>query len=133
MTDFLDFQQELLETTKEGINLSKEYLNARKEYASYYNKLIALISKTGLSKSKKSIENKIAELLEHLNYGEVAKDYYQKLLDCEASYKGLEVVTKAYAAHASGLQSVIKTQISGEIAEATRNKYKWWMPHATLV
>lgn len=123
MTDIMDFQQELLETTRENIELSKEYLNNRKIYSSNFNKLIVLIHNAGLEKSKKSLENKIAELLSNKTYGEVAKVYYAEMLKAEAEYKGLEQVCKAYQIHSSGLQSIMKMQLSGEINQNVRIKY----------
>ena len=123
MIDFMDFQAELIQTTRENIKLSNDYLTARKSYASNFNKLIVLVNKAGLSKSKKAIENKIAELLACDIYGIEANEIYKQMLEDEAVYKGLEVVCKAYQTHSSGLQSIIKQQINGEIAEATKNKY----------
>lgn len=120
---FQDFEQELLSTTREGIQLSKEYLKVRKEHSGHYNILISLMNRAGLNKSKKGIDNKILELLANDKYGREAMQEHKEMLEAEATYKGLEVVCKAYSTHASGLQSVIKTQISGEISENTKRKY----------
>ena len=122
-TDFMDFQQELLQTTREAIELSNEYLKARKEYASLFNKIVVLLNKSGLDKSKKSVDNKIIELLSDKTYGELAQQIYAKMLEARAEYKGLENVIKSYHNHTSGLQSVMKMQISGEIAENVKAKY----------
>ena len=121
--DIMDFQEELLSTTRENIDLAKEYLKNRQVYSSSFNKLVVLIHNAGLEKSKKSIENKITELLSDATYGEVAKQYYSEMLKAEAEYKGLEIVTKAYSNHASALQSIMKMQISGEINENVKTKY----------
>lgn len=123
MTDFMTFQEELLETTKEAINNSKLYLQARKESSHYYNQLQILIYRADLHKSKKSPENKIIELMADEVYGEEARRLNEKMNEATATYKGLELVVKSFLAHSSALQSCIKTQISGEIAEATKNKY----------
>lgn len=122
-TDFMDFQQELLETTREAIKLSNEYLKARKQYASLFNQIVVLLNKSGLDKSKKSIDNKIVELLSHPIYGEQAQQYNAKMLQAENYYKGLENVLKAYMAHASAIQSIMKQQVSGEVLEGIKAKY----------
>ena len=41
----MDFQQELLSTTRENIDLAKEYLKNRQIYSSSFNKLVVLIHK----------------------------------------------------------------------------------------
>ena len=120
--DFLTFEEELLSTTREAIDYSNMYLQARKENKSAYNALQALIYKAGLHTSKKSVENKIIELLSS-PYGKEAQEMNEKMNEKEAEYKGLELVCKAYLAHASALQSIIKTQISGEMSEIMKNKY----------
>ena len=121
--DFLDFSQELLSTTAECISLSKEYLNSRKKHAECFNKLIVLINKAGLEKSKKQIDNKIAELLSHQQYGEDARKIYEHMLMEEANYKGLEQVCKAYNSHSVAICAVLKSQQQGEINENMKNKY----------
>jgi len=123
MEDFLTFTEELLQTTTEAMEFSQQYLLARKESSSYYNALQVLIYKAGLHTSKKSVENKITELLAHERFGEEAREINEKMEIATATYKGLELVIKSYLAHASGLQSIIKQQTSGEITEAMRNKY----------
>lgn len=122
-TDFMDFQQELLQTTREAIELSNQYLKARKKYASLFNQIVVLLNKSGLDKSKKSVDNKIIELLSHKTYGELAQQIHSQMLEAQATYKGLENVIKSYHNHTSGLQSVMKMQISGEIAENVKAKY----------
>lgn len=122
-TDFMDFQQELLQTTREAIELSNEYLKARKEYASLFNKIVVLLNKSGLDKSKKSVDNKIIELLSDKTYGELAQQIHAKMLEAESQYKGLENVLKAYMAHASAIQSIMKQQVSGEVLEGIKAKY----------
>lgn len=121
--DFLTFQEELLNTTREAKDLSIEYLNARKAYNTCFNKLVVMIQKAGLHKNKKSVENKFVELLDDSKYGEEAKKIYAQMLNEEATYKGLEVVCKAYANHSVALCSIMKNQITGEISEAMKNKY----------
>ena len=121
--DFMDFQQELRETTKSAVDYSQMYLAARREKAHFENQLLVLLTKAGLQKSKKSIDNKIAELISDPTYGETAQQYLQGKLAAEADYKGLELVVKSHIAPASGLQSIIKAQQSGELEEAMRRKY----------
>lgn len=123
MEDFMTFQQELLETTRDAKELSIEYLNARKLYNHCFNQLVVLIQKAGLHKNKKSIENKFVELLDDSAFGEQAKELYESMLNAEAEYKGLEVVCKAYANHSVALCSIMKQQTTGEISEAMKNKY----------
>ena len=121
--DFMSFQEELLSTTREAIEFSKMYLQSRKEASHCFNQLQVLIQKANLHTSKKSPENKIIELMADRTYGDRARELNERMLSEESSYKGLELVVKSYLAHASALQSVIKQQVSGEIMEATKNKY----------
>lgn len=123
MEDFITFTDELLQTTTDAMEYSQQYLLARKESSSYYNALQVLLYRAGLHNSKKSIENKITELLAHEQYGEQAREINEKMELATATYKGLELVIKSYLAHASGLQSIIKQQTSGEMTEAIKNKY----------
>lgn len=123
MPDFMSFSEELLETTREAINNSKLYLDARKESSRCFNELQVLIYKAGLHTSKKSPENKIIELMADKTYGAEARELNEKMNEETAMYKGLELVVKSFLAHSSALQSCIKSQISGEISEATKNKY----------
>lgn len=122
-TDFLTFEQELLNTSREAIEFSKMYLEARKNSSHCFNQLQVLINKAGLHTSKKSPENKIIELMADDTYGEPAIKLNQEMNDYTSTYKGLELVVKSYLAHCSALQSVIKTQISAEINENVRAKY----------
>lgn len=123
MEDFLTLTEELLQTTKDAKDLSLEYLDARKTYNHCYNQLIVMIQKAGLHKSKKSPDNKIIELLNDEKYGQEAMLFYEKMLEAEAEYKGLEAVLKAYANHSVALCSLMKQQTAGEMTEAMRNKY----------
>lgn len=118
-----DFSGELLETTTACIKISKEYLENRKKHAHYYNKLIVLLKKAGIYGTKKSIDNKLLDLLADKTYGEVAEEYYLKMLESEQEYKGLELVAKAYSLHATGLMSVQKHMQAGELNENLKNKY----------
>lgn len=120
--DFLTFSEELLQTTHEAIEYSKMYLDARKLHKRAFNALQSLIYKAGIHTSKKSADNKIIELLGS-QYGEEARKQNEIMHEKEGEYKGLELVCKAYLAHASALQSVIKTQLSGELSEAMNLKY----------
>ena len=122
-TDFLTFEQELLNTSREAIEFSKMYLEARKNSSHCFNQLQVLINKANLHTSKKSPENKIIELMADNTYGEQAIKLNQEMNDYTSTYKGLELVVKSYLAHCSALQSVIKTQISAEINENVRAKY----------
>lgn len=121
--DFITFEQELLNTSREAIEFSKMYLEARKNSSHCFNQLQVLINKAGLHTSKKSPENKIIELMADNTYGEQAIKLNQEMNDYTSTYKGLELVVKSYLAHCSALQSVIKTQISAEINENVRAKY----------
>ena len=117
-----DYSSELLKTAKELKELAFEYKNARSEYSQALNGLIALIHKSGLAKDKAAFENKIPKLLE-TEFNVEAQKLINKFYNSQALYKGLEEVLKAYQAHISGIQSVIKYNLSGEVAEATRLKY----------
>lgn len=121
--DFLTFSEELIQTTTQGIDFASQYLEARKECSHCFNQLQVLIQRAGLETSKKSPQNKIIELMADEIYGKQAQELNTKMLQSEAEYKGLELVCKAYQAHASALQSIMKTQISAEISENVRNKY----------
>ena len=121
--DFVSFEQELLNTSREAIEYSKMYLDARKNSSHCFNQLQILIQKANLHTSKKSPENKIIELLADKTYGDKARQLNEDLHNYESTYKGLELVVKSYLAHCSALQSVIKTQISAEINENVRAKY----------
>ena len=121
--DFVTFSDELIETTTDGIAYANQYLDARKRCSHCFNQLQVLIQKAGLEKSKKSTQNKIVELMAHSVYGKEAQSLNSEMLECEAEYKGLELVCKAYQAHASAIQSIIKTQISAEMSENMKNKY----------
>lgn len=122
--DFITFEEELLNTSREAIEYSKMYLEARKNSAHCFNQLQTLINKARLHTSKKALENKIIELIAHQEYGEQATKLNEELHNYESTYKGLELVIKTYLAHCSALQSVIKTQISSEISENVRAKYR---------
>lgn len=121
--DFLTFEEELLNTSREAIDFSKMYLEARKNSSYCFNQLQILLNKAKLHTSKKSPENKIIELMADDNYGKEATKLNTDLHNYESTYKGLELVVKSYLAHCSALQSVIKTQISAEINENVRVKY----------
>ena len=122
--DFLTFSEELINTTTQGIDFAHKYLDARKECSHCFNQLQVLIHKAGLETSKKSPQNKIIELMANPVYGTMAEELNTKMLEKEAEYKGLELVCKAYQAHASALQSVIKTQINSENLENVKAKYE---------
>lgn len=122
-TDFLTFEQELLNTSREAIAFSKKYLEARKNASHCLNRLQTYINKAKLFQSKKSLENKIIELLANQEYGQQAEKLNEEMNNYEAEYKGLELVIKAYLAHCSALQSVLKVQQNGELTEAMKTKY----------
>ena len=117
-----DYSAELLSTAKELKELAFEYKNARSDYSQALNGLISLIHKSGLAKDKAAFENKIPKLLE-TEFKPEAQRLIKQFYDSQSLYKGLEEVLKAYQAHISGIQSVIKYNLSGEVAEATRLKY----------
>lgn len=121
--DFITFEEELLNTSREAISFSKLYLEARKNASHCFNQLQILINKAKLHTSKKKLENKIVELLANEQYGEQAQKLNTDMNNYESTYKGLELIIKSYLAHCSSLQSVIKTQISAEINENVRAKY----------
>ena len=122
--DFISFQDELLSTSREAIEFSKMYLEARKNCSHCFNQLQILLNKANLHTSKKSLDNKIIELIADKTYGEQAIRLNQDMNEHQATYKGLELVVKSYLAHCSALQSVIKTQISAEINENVKAKYR---------
>lgn len=121
--DFLTFSEELIQTTTQGIDFASQYLEARKECSHCFNQLQVLIQKAGLETSKKSPQNKIIELMANKTYGAQAQELNAQMLKSEAEYRGLELVVKTYLAHASALQSVMKTQINSENLENSKNKY----------
>ena len=121
--DFITFEEELLNTSREAISFSKLYLEARKNASHCFNKLQVLINKSGLHTNKKSIENKIIELMANKIYGEEATKLNQEMLDSEAEYKSYELIIKSYLAHCSGLQSILKVQQNGELTEIMKNRY----------
>ena len=121
--DFITFEEELLNTSREAIEYSKMYLEARKNSSHCFNQLQILINKANLHTSKKAFENKIIELLANDEYGEQARELNEDLQNFESTYKGLELVIKSYLAHCSALQSVLKVQQSGELNETLKIKY----------
>lgn len=121
--DFMDFQTELLQTTSEAMELSKLYLDCRKQASHCFNQLQVLLFKAGLHNTKKSPENKIIELLASPIFGQEATRLNEEMNNSTATYKGLELCIKTHLAHCSALQSVIKQQQQGEIAESVRLKY----------
>ena len=121
--DFMDFAEELLQTTTEAKAFSKEYLESRKHSAHCFNQLQVLLFKAGLHKTKKSPENKIIELLSDPIYGLEATKLNEEMTEYEANYKGLELVIKAHLAHSSALQSIMKNQQQGEMTEGLKNKW----------
>lgn len=121
--DFMDFQTELLQTTSEAMELSKLYLDCRKQASHCFNQLQVLLFKAGLHNTKKSPENKIIELLASPIFGQEATRLNEEMNNNTATYKGLELCIKTHLAHCSALQSVIKQQQQGEIAESVRLKY----------
>lgn len=121
--DFITFEEELLNTSREAMELSKMYLDSRKKCSHCFNQLQRLIYKANLHTSKKSPQNKIIELIADNTYGQEASNLNTQMSNYESEYKGLELCIKAYLAHCSALQSVIKTQISAEINENVRTKY----------
>lgn len=122
--DFVDFSTELLNTTAKGIEFAHQYLEARKQCSHCFNQLQVLIQKAGLETSKKSPQNKIIELMAHNTYGKQAQALNTKMLESESLYKGLELVTKAYQAHASAIQSILKIQTTAELNENIKAKYE---------
>lgn len=121
--DFMDFQEELLETSRDYIDLANDYRSALRATAHYFNQLIVLVERRGLHKSKKSTENKIIELLADAEVGAEAKELYKQMLEQEADSKGLKEVCKAYANHSMALMSTMKSQQMGEMTEGVKNKY----------
>lgn len=122
--DFITFEEELLNTSREAIEYSKMYLEARKNSSHCFNQLQVLINKAGLHTSKKSPENKIIELMADNTYGEQAIKLNQEMNDYTSTYKGLELVVKSYLAHCSALQSVLKVQQTGELNETLKSRYE---------
>lgn len=121
--DFITFEEELLNTSREAMEFSKKYYSARKRNNHSFNQLQVLINKSGLHTSRKSVENKITELLANGTYGEQAIQLNKEMLESEAEYKSYELIIKAYLAHCSALQSVLKVQQNGELTEIMKNRY----------
>lgn len=121
--DFITFEEELLNTSREAMEFSKLYLEARKNCSHCFNQLQILINKAKLHTSKKALENKIIELMASEEYGEQAQKLNTDMCNYESTYKGLELVVKAYLAHCSALQSVLKVQQNGELTEIMKNRY----------
>ena len=122
--DFISFEEELLNTSREAIELSRMYLDARKKCSHCLNQLQSLIYKADLHTSKKSPQNKIIELMADKTYGQEANKLNTEMSNYESEYKGLELCIKSYLAHCSALQSVLKVQQSGELTEAMKSKYR---------
>lgn len=121
--DFITFEEELLNTSREAMELSEAYLDARKKCSHCLNQLQSLIYKANLHTSKKSPQNKIIELMADKNYGEEARKLNIEMSNYESEYKGLEICVKAYLAHCSALQSILKVQQTGEMTEVMKSKY----------
>lgn len=121
--DFITFEEELLNTSREAMAFSKMYLEARKSCSHCFNQLQVLINKAKLHTSKKALENKIIELMANQEYGEQAQKLNTEMLENEAEYKSYELIIKAYLTHCSALQSVLKVQQTGEMTEIMKSKY----------
>lgn len=121
--DFITFEEELLNTSREAMEFSKMYLEARKNCSHCFNQLQTLIYKAKLHTSKKALENKIIELMASQEYGEQAQKLNTDMNNYESTYKGLELVIKSYLAHCSALQSILKVQQTGEMSELMKSKY----------
>ena len=123
MNSIDDYSKELINTAIEMKELAFQYKDARAEWAKAFNRITVLIQQSGLASDKAAFENKIPKLINIPEYRDEAISLNETLNNSSALYKGLEEVLKAYQAHISGIQSVIKYNMNGEIAEATRQKY----------
>ena len=121
-----DISQQLVRISEEMKTLANAYREARKTYGESLNKLTVMIYKSGLHNNKASFDNKIPMLIAHPKFTDEAIETTTKLNESEQEYKGLEQVLKAYQAQISGIQSVIKFMLQGEISENVKNKYEFY-------
>ena len=121
-----DISQQLIRVSEEMKELSNAYREARKTYGESLNKLTVMIYKSGLHNSKAAFENKIPMLIAKPKFTDEAIETTTKLNESQQEYKGLEQVLKAYQAQISGIQSVIKFMLQGEMAENVKSKYEFY-------
>lgn len=119
--DYQDYAQELSENAHGFKELAFEYKKERASYAEALNGLTVLIWKADLHDDKASFENKLIKLLA-TPYTKEAQPLIEQFNTSRANYKGLEMVLEAYKAQISAIQSVIKYNLQGELAEAVKNK-----------
>lgn len=119
--DNLDYAGELRSISKEYKQFAFEYKKERALYSEALNKLISLIYETGLHKDKASFENKLPKLLT-TDKADIAKIYIEQMNTARGNYKGWDKVLSAYQAEISAIQSVIKYNLQGEIAEHITNR-----------
>lgn len=121
--DIQDYSQQLLSTAKEFKGYAFQYKKERALYSEALNKLISLINKSGLSDDKSAFENKLPKLLKTV-YANEAQFYIEQLNTSRGNYKGWEQVLEAYRAEVSAIQSVIKYNLQGELAENIAQKVR---------
>ncbi|MBR5202345.1 MAG: hypothetical protein IKW45_03685 [Clostridia bacterium] len=122
--DVVDYAQAVIENAEELKGFAFMYRQARGENAQAINGLIAMLHKAGLARDKAAFENKIVKLLDFPEYEKEAQKLINQFHNSHAEYKGLDAIMEAYKSQISGIQSVIKYNLTGEVAEATKQKYR---------
>lgn len=117
----LDYASELRSISKEYKQFAFEYKKERALYSEALNKLISLIYETGLHSGKESFENKLPKLLT-TEKADIAKIYIEQMNTARGNYKGWDKILNAYQAEISAIQSVIKYNLQGEIAQNVAEK-----------
>lgn len=123
--DGMDYASELLNISKEYKQFAFDYKKERALYSEALNKLIGLIYETGLHNDKSSFENKLPKLLT-TDKAEIAKIYIEQMNSARGNYKGWDKVLSAYQAQISAIQSVIKYNLTGEIAQSISERKQLW-------
>lgn len=119
--DSLDYASELRSISKEYKQFAFEYKKERALYSEALNKLINLIYETGLHSGKESFENKLPKLLT-TEKADIAKIYIEQMNTARGNYKGWDKILSAYQAEISAIQSVIKYNLTGELAQHMADK-----------
>ena len=123
--DGMDYASELLNISKEYKQFAFDYKKERALYSEALNKLIGLIYETGLHNDKSSFENKLPKLLT-TDKAEIAKIYIEQMNTARGNYKGWDKVLSAYQAQISAIQSVIKYNLTGEMAQNISERKQIW-------
>ena len=122
--DVVDYAQAVIENSEELKSLASLYHHARAQNAQALNGLIVLIHKAGLARDRSAFEKTIVKLLDCQDYEAEAQKLIEQYHNSYAEYKGIDAIMDAYKAQISGIQSVIKYNLTGEMTEATKEKYR---------